>query len=994
MTPSPAVSAATQRYNLPLMLGLVGAGLAGNYFKYPIFLSIDFLFGSIFAMLALQLCGVWRGTLAAALIASYTYVLWNHPYAIVIMTAEVLVVGLLMTRRNMGMLTADALYWLLLGMPLVYLFYHLVMGVPTSNAFITMTKQAVNGVANALLARLLFAAIAQRFRPARVSLHELLGNLLTAFLLFPALTLLALGSRADFAEVDAGLRTALLNDSISLSGHLERWVQDRTRTVVALSELAATDSAQQMQPRLLQARATDGHFLRLGLKLSRPGEQSLIAAYAPALDESGQANIGKVQPDRAYIQTLRQTLQPLLAEVVPGRIDKPEPIAMLLAPVLAQGHYIGYVNAVLQLDELRTILATRADRETLRYTLLDRDGKVILSNRPEQQIMQPFVRDKGRLVAVDAHVSQWLPTMPANTTVSEQWRRSTYVASSPIGGASGWQLLLEQPVAPHQQRLYDTYANKLGLLLVILLGTLVVAGLLSRRAITSLERLGAATHALADNVAHHQPVAWPHSNITQISQLIDNFKAMTASLAQQFQTVERLNDTLEQRVAERTAELADSEARFRHLFESNSSVMLLIDPQSGGLEDANQAAADYYGYSRAQLGSMLISDINTLPSERIAEALQLAAQQKRSYFVFKHRLASGELRDVEVYSTPNEFNGRLLLFSIVHDVTERQRARQALAQSEAKYRTLVDNSHDIIYTLNTQGMLTFVSPGVTSLLGYPVRECNDIPMLALVHPDDQAMVQMAMQQVFAAGQSKSDLAYRVRHRDGTWRWHSSNVLPLYDAEGQLIGLEGIAKDITERKELEDQVHHMAFYDPLTNLPNRRLLTDRLGMAMAAGQRSGCFGALLFLDLDNFKPLNDAQGHDLGDLLLLEVARRLTACVRSMDTVARFGGDEFVVVLSELEPDEAASTALAAAVAEKIRLALAQPYRLVQRLGQTERVVEHLCSASIGAVIFFNHQLSQDEILKRADAAMYQAKANGRNTSLFYVPGTGQKLYEK
>jgi len=853
MTPN----AARQRFQLPLLLGLVVAGLAGNYFKFPIFLSIDFLFGSVFAMLALQLCGVWRGTLAAALIAGMTFVLWNHPYAIVIMSAEVLLVGLLMRRYPMGMLAADALYWLLLGMPLVYLFYHLVMGVPHSNAAITMSKQAVNGVANALLARLLFAGIAHRFRPGHVSLHELLGNLLTAFLLFPALALLALGSRADFVEVDAGLRSALRNNSASLSGHLERWLQERTHAVVAMSELAATESAQQMQPRLLQLHATDGNFLRIGLRLAQPGGQSLIAAYAPAQDASGQSNIGKLQPDRTYIQTLRQSLKPLLAEVVPGRIDKPEPIAMLLAPVLVQGHYTGYVNAVLRLDQLRIILDTRAGRDALLYTLLDREGKVVLSNRPEQKMMQPLVRDPGQLVRIDAQVSQWLPTMPTNTTVSEQWRRSTYTVTSSIGGAGGWQLLLELPVAPHQQRLYETYANKLALLFVILLATLVIAELLSRRATAALERLGAVTQTLADSVAHRQTVDWPHSNIAQINRLIDNFKAMTASLVQQFGAIDHLNATLEQRIAARTAELTESETRFRTMFEANASVMLLLDPHSGQIEDVNQAAVDYYGYSRSQLIRMRVTDINTLPLTSITRQREQALAQKRTFVPFVHRLASGELRDVEVYSSPIDMGGRTVLFNIVHDVTE-------------------------------------------------------------------------------------------------------------------------------RKALQEQVRQLAYFDPLTGLPNRRMLSDRLTMALAASQRSGLHGALMFLDLDNFKPLNDAHGHDAGDLLLVEVARRLQGCVRAMDTVARFGGDEFVVMLSELTPSHATSLEEGRAVAEKIRLALAAPYLLtLHRRDGLDTAVSHHCTASIGVALFVNHQVSQDELLKQADAAMYAAKDAGRNTLRIY-----------
>ena len=157
--------------------------------------------------------------------------------------------------------------------------------------------------------------------------------------------------------------------------------------------------------------------------------------------------------------------------------------------------------------------------------------------------------------------------------------------------------------------------------------------------------------------------------------------------------------------------------------------------------------------------------------------------------------------------------------------------------------------------------------------------------------------------------------------------------------------------------------------------------------MAASKRSGRYCALMFLDLDNFKPLNDTHGHEAGDLLLIEVADRLRACVREADTVARFGGDEFVVMVGELErdnPEESAARVLA--VAEKIRVALARPYVLsVPREGHDPLPVEHQCTASIGVAMFVNHELEAAEILKRADMAMYQAKEFGRNTTRFFTP---------
>jgi len=195
----------------------------------------------------------------------------------------------------------------------------------------------------------------------------------------------------------------------------------------------------------------------------------------------------------------------------------------------------------------------------------------------------------------------------------------------------------------------------------------------------------------------------------------------------------------------------------------------------------------------------------------------------------------------------------------------------------------------------------------------------------------------------------------------------------------------LQEEISRRVRSEERIRHLAFHDTLTGLPNRRMLYDRLGLAMASSKRNGLYGALLYLDLDNFKPLNDTHGHDVGDLLLVEVAQRLTGCVREMDTVVRLGGDEFVVMLSELNVDKALSLDQARVVAEKISLSLAEPYRLtVSKAGQVDCMVLHHCSASIGVVVFINHEASQADLLKWADAAMYQAKDAGRNTVRFHA----------
>lgn len=198
-----------------------------------------------------------------------------------------------------------------------------------------------------------------------------------------------------------------------------------------------------------------------------------------------------------------------------------------------------------------------------------------------------------------------------------------------------------------------------------------------------------------------------------------------------------------------------------------------------------------------------------------------------------------------------------------------------------------------------------------------------------------------------------------------------------DDNSRVTNYVSVFSDITMRKQAEEQIHQLAFYDALTKLPNRRLLVDRLRHAMNAGTRKLDHGAILFIDLDNFKVLNDTRGHDVGDLLLIETARRLQDSVRGADSVARLGGDEFIVMLEGLGAELDQAAAQARAVGEKIRSSLSLLYRLEE--------IEHHSSCSIGISLFRDHDITVDELLKRADTAMYEAKASGRNALRFFDP---------
>ena len=319
---------------------------------------------------------------------------------------------------------------------------------------------------------------------------------------------------------------------------------------------------------------------------------------------------------------------------------------------------------------------------------------------------------------------------------------------------------------------------------------------------------------------------------------------------------------------------------------------------------------------------------------------------------------------------------------VLTDITGHKQVEESLREKEEFFRMITENVDDFIAVLDLKGRRLYNSPSYAKLFGN-IEAMNGSDSFAEIHPDDRERIVRIFKETVQSG-----VGHRTEFRfvlpNGDIRHMESCGGLIKNSQGKASRVVVVSHDITVRIQAEDEIRNLAFYDELTKLPNRRLLNDRLEQNMAASKRSGHYGALMFLDLDNFKPLNDAHGHDAGDLLLIEVAHRLASCVREADTVARFGGDEFVVILSELSEDKAESTTQASIVAEKIRAALAEPYKLkIQHEGQAETNIEHRCTSSIGVVLLINHEISTEDIIKWADMAMYQAKEAGGNQIRFY-----------
>jgi diguanylate cyclase (GGDEF)-like protein/PAS domain S-box-containing protein len=341
---------------------------------------------------------------------------------------------------------------------------------------------------------------------------------------------------------------------------------------------------------------------------------------------------------------------------------------------------------------------------------------------------------------------------------------------------------------------------------------------------------------------------------------------------------------------------------------------------------------------------------------------------------------AGGVRWMLANAYPERREGRLRAIVCFTDCTALHCARLALQHSEQRLALALRGSTDAPWDWDIVSGATYYSPRWWELLGYAPgeHEADAATWIRMAHPDDQARLSSFMAELPTNGREYFGIEFRLRHRAG----HDVPVLArgyiLRDAGGRALRMSGTTSDLTERKHAERRIYELAYFDHLTGLPNRRFLAEELGKVLARAARSQQYGAVMFLDLDNFKLLNDTMGHDVGDVLLRQVAARLRAALRESDHLARLGGDEFVVVLENLGTCRDDAIGEAQLVSRRILDALGVPFDLV--------ACECSTSPSIGTTLFDGDRTGIDTLLKQADLAMYRAKADGRNTMRFFDPG--------
>lgn len=429
--------------------------------------------------------------------------------------------------------------------------------------------------------------------------------------------------------------------------------------------------------------------------------------------------------------------------------------------------------------------------------------------------------------------------------------------------------------------------------------------------------------------------------------------------------------------------LRQSEEQYRLLFEGNPVAMYVHDRLTFRILAVNKAAIEQYGYTEQELLAKTILDIR--PEEDIPLVLQdVAAQtdglQRRG--IWRNCKKDGSIFDVEIVCHPMSFHGIDSILVAADDVTEKKRAEDAVRQAEEKYRGIFDNSVVGIYQSAPDGRFISVNRAFANMHGYdsPEELLTDIscegPKL-LVDPNRMAEITKEAKErgaVFGA-------ELEIYCKNGSRKWMRLNMRSIRDASGKVALREGTVEDITEHKAAHERVQFLAYYDALTELPQRALLQDRLEIAMAGARRRNEKVALLFLDLDRFKTINDSFGHPFGDIVLKEVAERLKECTRESNTVARIGGDEFLILLCNLK-----DPADAAIAADRVMTALNASFNLQGR--------SFSVGCSIGISIYPEHGKDGETLIHNADVAMYSAKESGRGYVRYFTDEMDARAVER
>ncbi len=678
--------------NTLVLMVLSMLALLGNVVSIPLFFGVDFIFGSIFTFILLRMFGLKAAFPSSLLAASYTFLLWNHPYAAIIFLGEFLWVGFFYRRKNYNLVILDALYWILIGIPLVYVFYGLVMELPRQSVLLIMMKQGVNGIFNVVLAYLVISVVPilrkdTGKQEATISFRILLFTLLLVAINTPALIIVSFIARQEFKQI----QETVVRELMTASQEIEEWMHDwLDRKIVAVETVADALKDKPNLPSLYYQETLkdvlvfhpDFHNMYLANK------NGITTAFYPSVNSKGASTIGLDFSNREYFKRLKKGSSLVISSEFKGKGEDFTPIVTICVPIFDEGAFNGFAQAALKVDHIKEILTWVSTSRQGIVTLVDNHNKVIATTATDRKVLTHFnFIENLDIAAFSGGALHGFRKKDRNISAMAKWSNSIFLKTFPVPFNEEWTIVVEISAYKYIRQLQKFYVYAMLFVFALSLVAIVISNGLSNAILKSIFNLQQASKNLPKRIERGEAITWSRSFIREINQLADNFKITGDKLSVTFEKLHENQDLLEDRIEERTKDLQESMEQTQTIIDTAQDGIISID-ENGIVQLFNRAAEKIFKYTAEEVIGV---NINTLMPEpyktqhdgyiesflttRNAKIIGLGREvtgRCKDGSVFPMRLAVGEMKQGETS----------MFVGVITDITEQKKVEQELIRAK------------------------------------------------------------------------------------------------------------------------------------------------------------------------------------------------------------------------------------------------------------------------------------------------------------------------
>lgn len=912
------------RLNNPFLyfIALTILAALGNFLNFPIYFGADYVFGSIFILILSATRGPWTGTLSAIIAQSYIIYLWKQPYAYLVFVLEALVVGMLVKTKKFNVFFADFIFWFFAAPLLVLPVHYYLIDIDLTQALMISLKQPVNGLFNAMFANLIIIGMVfiGKFahKDSQVSLRELLLILIISFVVITTFTISVLNTR----QIYSSNQQKALGELKSLVGHVRFELQlFRNRGNSFLREFYRNYKN-------TQSTLTIPDLNQFEIAIISPKESNSFRIMAAKKKSKHYPQLKTIQ----FIQRSEQTLF--------SNFDD----SGMFAQKLKLKNGISLIG-IGKKEYLNNFLTTQNFRSQAHIVIFDKEDHIVAKNRTAVFTATDIEAIKG---CQGNNEFRAINLFPSQKDIPElvRWKK-TYLASKiAIFPECYWYAAAKISYAPYINQLYEYYITEFSVLLLVILFalplTFYVRNVLSR----SMNELAVATANLPLKLQNRQEIIWKKIRILELDQLSSNFQKVANIIRSIFE---------------------EQEKEYLSIFDKTDDALLVLDPANYTIVDANVHSESLFQKKKEDF---LYKNIDILfPSDRevFIELSQIAHEKglvdKRITLGIKEN--SKGIHTVIVNAIAVQMRNKPLSFFILKDITEQLIYEKNLFLSDQVF----ENTEEGIIITNANEEIIRVNQSFSRITGFDAQEViGKHPNILKSHWHQTEFYQEMKSQYQSTGSWRGEIWNRRKNGDIYVEWLSINAV--YNKQKKITNYIGVFIDITEQKRAQERINKLAYYDILTDLPNRINFKDRLEHTISRYRRNGKKFSLFFIDLDNFKTINDTLGHHAGDKLIQEIASRIQKNVRENDSLARLGGDEFTLITEDVNDMQSVSI-----IAMKILDTIKQSMKIEGN--------EVFVTGSIGICTFPEDGDNIEEMMRNADTAMYRAKAAGKNAYEFF-----------